>query len=85
MKLPVIRKSYFLNIFIFIFSLFVSVFSLLFGLAHLIEGRNPNIPDSEHQKGVMICIGLCVLGIIFLVIAYASVKGILFKLKEKNK
>ena len=70
---------------ILIFSIFVSVFSLLFGLAHLIEGRNPNIPDSEHKKGVMICIGLCVIGVIFLAIAYASVKGILFKLKEKNK
>lgn len=85
MKLLVIRESYFLNIFILLFSLFVSWFCLLMGIAHLIEERNPNIPDSEYQKGVMICIGLCVIGVIFLVIAYASAKGILHKLKEKNK
>lgn len=84
MKLPVIRESYFLNIFILMFSLFVSFFSLLFGIAHLIEGRNPNIPDSEHQKGIMICIGLCVIGVIFLAIVFASIKGILFKLKKKK-
>lgn len=85
MKLPAIRESYFLNIFIFLFSLFVSWFCLLFGIAHLVEGRNPNIPESEHQKGVMICIGLCVLGVVFLWIAYASAKGILFKLKKSKK
>ena len=84
MKLLVIKESYFLNIFILMFSLFVSFFSLLFGLAHLIEGRNPNIPDLEHQKGVMICIGLCVIGVFFLAIAYASAKGIFIKLKEKK-
>lgn len=84
MKLPVIRESYFLNIFILMFSLFVSFFSLLFGIAHLIEGRNPSIPDSEHHKGIMICIGLFVIGVIFLAIAFASVKGILFKLKKKK-
>lgn len=85
MKLPVIRESYFLNITILLFSLFVSWFCLLFGLAHLIEGRNPNIPNSEHIIGVMICIGLCIIGVVFLWIAIASIKGILFKLKEKNK
>ena len=85
MKLPVIRESYFLNIFIFLFSLFVSCFSLLFGIAHLIEGRNPNIPESEHQKGVMICIGLCVIGVVFLWIAYAAAKGILSKLNNRKK
>lgn len=84
MKLPAIRESYFLNIFILLFSLFVSWFCLLMGIAHLIEERNPNIPDSEHQKGVMICIGLCVIGVIFLAIAYASAKGIFLKLKEKK-
>lgn len=85
MKLPVIRESYFLNITILLFSLFVSWFCLLFGIAHLVEGRNPNIPNSEHVIGVMICIGLCIIGVVFLWIAYASAKGILFKIKEKNK
>ena len=84
MKLPVIRESYFLNIAILLFSLFVSFFSLLFGIAHLIEGRNPNIPNSEHVKGLMVCIVLFVMGVVFLLIAIASIKGILYKLKEKK-
>jgi hypothetical protein len=33
----------------------------------------------------MFCIGLCVLGVVFLLIAIASIKGILFKLKEKKQ
>ncbi len=85
MKLPVIRESYFLNITILLFSLFVSWFCLLFGIAHLVEGRDPNIPNSENMIVVMICIGLCIIGVIFLWIAYASAKGILFKIIEKNK
>ena len=82
MKFPVIRESYFLNIVILLFSLFISWFTLLFGLAHLIEGKNPNVPYSEHIKGFIFCIVLCVVGVIFLVVALASIKGILYKLKK---
>ena len=84
MKFPVIRESYFLNIFIVLFSLFVSWFCLVFGIAHLIDGRNPVIPNSEHTMGVLVCIGLCIIGIIFLVIAIAAIIGILHKLKKQK-
>ena len=83
MKFPVIRESYFLNIFIVLFSLFVSWFCLLFGLAHLFEGGNPKIINLEHIAGIMFSIGLCVIGVIFLFIAYAAIRGILYKLKRK--
>ncbi len=87
MKLPVIRKSYFLNIVILLISLFISWFTLLFGIAHLIEGiikgRNPNIPYSENLLGFAVVITLCVVGVIFLVVALASIKGILYKLKRE--
>lgn len=92
MKLPVIRESYFLNIMILIFSIFVSWFCLLFGFAHLIEGitqvnkgNDPNHPIGESLTGWIIVISLCIIGILFLFIAIAAIKGILFKLKEKNK
>ena len=82
MKLPVIRESYVLNIVILIFSLFVSWFTLLMGIAHLIEDRNPNIPYSEHIMGVIVCISLCFIGVLFLLIALAALKGILFKINK---
>lgn len=84
MKLPVIRESYFLNIVILLVSLFVSWFTLLIGLAHIIEGRNPNVPYSEHIKGFTFCIILCIVGVIFLLIAIASIKGILYKIKNRH-
>ena len=70
-----------MNIVIVTFSAIISWFTLLFGLAHLIEGKNPNVPYSEHIKGVIICIVLCVVGVIFLVVALAAVKGIFDKFK----
>ena len=86
MKLPVIRESYILNIIILLVSLFVSWFTLLFGLAHLIEGgeRNPNIPHYEHVLGVTFCVSLCLIGIVFLVIAYVAIEGIVYKFKMKK-
>ena len=85
MKFLVIQKSYLINVVIFLISLFVSWFTLLFGLAHLIEDKNPNVPYSEHIKGVVFCIILCLVGVVFLVVALASIKGILDKLKRKTK
>ena len=80
MKFPVIRESYFLNIVILIVSLFVSWFTLLFGLAHLIGTNSDNV----NLLGVIFCIFLCMVGVIFLVVAIASIKGILYKLKRKT-
>lgn len=81
MKLPIIRESYFMNIVILIFSLFVGFFSLLFGLANLI---NPEVSDEFLIQNTLICIALIIVGIICLVVAIASIKGILFKLKKKT-
>jgi len=89
MKFPVIRESYFLNVVILLVSLFVSWFGLLFGIAHLIEGifgndPNPDIPLIQSIMGWIIVIGLCVVGVIFLLIAIASIKGIIYKIKKKQ-
>lgn len=83
MKFLVIQKSYLINVVIFLISLFVSWFTLLFGLAHLLEPKNPNVPNSEHMMGVTFCIVLCLIGIVFLLIAFASIKGIIYKIKNK--
>ena len=88
MKFPVIRESYFLNVLILLLSLIISSFTLLFGLAHLIEAigseRNPNIPYSEHVMGWIIVLSLCLIGIVFLLIAIASIKGIIYKIKNRQ-
>jgi len=82
MKFPVIKAPLLVNIVIIIFSAIISWFTLLFGLAHLIEGKNPSVPYSEHIKGVTICIVLCVVGVIFLGIVFAAIKGIIYKWKQ---
>ena len=84
MKFPVIKEPILVNIGIFIFSVILSGFTLLFGIAHLIEGRNPNIPYSEHLLGLTFVIILCVVGVIFFVIAIAAIRGILDKLNRKK-
>ncbi|NNK83777.1 MAG: hypothetical protein HKO92_11690 [Flavobacteriaceae bacterium] len=76
MKIPAIKAPRLVNILIVIISAIIGGFSLLFGLAHLIEGRNHSIPYSEHIKGVIICLGLCLLGLICAFIFYAAVKGL---------
>ena len=87
MKLPVIRESYFLNIVILIVSLFVSWFTLLFGLAHIYEaifGPTPFDYKLDSIIGAVFCIGLCIVGVAFLLIAIASIQGILYKIKKKQ-
>ena len=46
---------------------------------------NPNIPRSEHIKGVIAVATLCVLGVAFLIITIASLRGIFQKLKERKE
>lgn len=84
MKFPVIRAPILVNILITIISGFLSCFGLLFGLAHMFEGRNPNIPDSEHLKGVIAVITLCVFGVFFLIVTIASIRGIIERGKNKK-
>jgi len=91
MKFPVIKEPILVNIGILIFSLIISGFTLLFGIAHLIEGvnsikegSNPDIPIGEQLVGWTFVIFLCVVGVIFLVIAIAAIRGILDKLNRKT-
>jgi len=83
MKPPTIKAPIFVNIVIAVISLFISGFGLLFGIAHMFEGRNPDIPDSEHYLGVAMVTLLCLLGILFLILAIASIRGIIAKAKKK--
>ena len=82
MKFLVIRESYFLNIVILLISLFVSFFSFLFGIANLIT---PDISDDFLVQNSIVCIVLCVIGIVFLLIAIASIQGIVYKIKKKKQ
>ena len=86
MKLPVIRESYFLNVVILLVSLFVSFFTLLFGLADLTELIvHPELYTSDQRiEGAIICVVLCLNGVFFLLIAIASIKGIIYKIKKKQ-
>ena len=84
MNFPTLKAPILVNIIITIISAIISSFTLLFGIAHLVEGRNPNIPYSEHLKGLTIVIILCVIGVVFLVITIAAIKGILFELNRKT-
>lgn len=83
MKLPVIRESYFLNTIILIFSLFAGWFGLLFGLAHLLD-TSAYSEGPEHVAGVIFCIGLCLFGVFFLLIAFLALQGIVYKIKQKK-
>lgn len=84
MKIPVIRESYFLNIVILIFSLFVGGFGLLFGLAHLLD-PSAHEPSREPVAGLIFVIGLCLLGVVFLLIAFLALKGIIYKIKHRHQ
>ena len=81
MKLFVIRESYFINIVILILSLFIGVFSLLFGIGNLI---NPEVSEAYLFQNTLICIVLCSVGILFLLVALVSIKGILYKFKKSD-
>ena len=85
MKFPVIRLPIFANIIIVIISAFISWFTLLFGIAHIFEGGNPDIPDSEHLIGVIAVTTLCVIGIIFLIITIAAIRGIIERYKKTKE
>ena len=81
MKLPVIRESYFLNIIILVSSLFVSFFAFLFGIANLIT---PDVSEDFLVQNTIVCIVLCLIGVLFLLIAFASIQGILYKIKNRH-
>jgi hypothetical protein len=82
-KLPVIRESYFLNILILIISLLIGCFGLFFGLAHFLDPA-AHEPSREPAAGVIFVIGLCLLGVVFLIIAFLALKGIIYKIKHRQ-
>ncbi|MEL0455548.1 hypothetical protein WJN01_04875 [Flavobacteriaceae bacterium SZ-1-7] len=84
MKLPIIKGSYLLNVPLIIVSIYISWLTLLFGIAHLVGGKNPDITFAQHLMGVAFCIVLCVIGIVFLIVALAAIRGIIQKLKGKG-
>ena len=79
MKLPIIKTSNLINVVIIIISLFISAFSLLFGIANLI---NPDVSDEYLFENTVICIVLCGIGISSLLLAIASLRGIIYKNKN---
>ncbi len=81
MKFPIIRESYFLNIVILVCSLFVSWFTLSFGIANLIS---PEVSEEYLFQNTIVCTILCVIGVAFLLIAFASIQGILYKIKNRS-
>ena len=81
MKFPILKTSNLKNIVIIIISLFISAFLLLFGIANLI---NPDVADVYLLQNTIMCIVLCVLGISFILIAIASLRGIIYRNKNKS-
>jgi protein-S-isoprenylcysteine O-methyltransferase Ste14 len=91
MNFPTLKGPTLVNIIIAIISAIISSFTLLFGFAHLIEGitqiikgTSPNNPAGESIAGWTIVIFLCVIGVVFLVVTIAAIKGIIDKSKRKT-
>ncbi len=82
MKSLIIKASNLTNVIVLIASLIISYFFFLFGIANYI---NPDIPDAYLSQNTVVCAVLCVIGLAFLLIAIASLRGILFKNKSKRK
>lgn len=74
MKTPVIRTSNLRNAIIIVVSLTVSGFLFLFGIANLIY---PDVPEEHLVENTVVCIVICGIGVGFLLLAIASLRGIL--------
>lgn len=81
MSFPILRTSVIINVIILIISLNVSGFLLLFGIANLIK---PDVPDAYMTQNTWICFLVCSIGIAFLLLAVASIRGIVLKLKHDD-
>lgn len=78
-----IRTSPILSFIIIITGLFVSGFFLLFGIANLIY---PDVSDEYLTANTIVCLVFCSIGVIFFLIAIATLRGSLSKKKiEKTK
>ncbi len=77
-----IKASGLTNVVIIIISLFISVFSFLFGIANFIY---PEVSDEFLFQNTVVCIVLCCIGLVFFLLAIASLRGIQYKSKIKKK
>ena len=82
MKFFLIKASNLTNVLVLIASLIISYFFFLFGIANYI---NPEVPDAYLSQNTAVCAVLCLIGLGFLLIAIASLRGILFKNKSNKK
>jgi hypothetical protein len=82
MKSLIIKASNLTNIVVLIASLIISYFFFLFGISNYI---NPDVPDAYLTQNTVACIIVCLIGLGFLLIAIASLRGILYKNKKKRK
>ena len=76
MKSLIIKTSNLKNTVIIAASLFISGLFLLFGIANLI---NPDVPQEYLLQNTIVCIVACGIGVSFLLLAIASLRGILYK------
>lgn len=76
-----IRLSTVISGVIIIVGVIVSGFLLLFGVANLI---NPDVPEAYYAQNTKVCLVVCSIGVIFLMLAIAALRGILHK-KNKHK
>ncbi len=74
-----IRSSTLTNLAIIIVGLLISGFLLLFGVANLI---NPDVPDAYLKQNTKVCLLVCIIGIVFLLLAVAAFRGILLRKKS---
>jgi len=75
-----IRTSTIINLAIFIVGLLISGFLLLFGVANFI---NPDVPEAYLKQNTKICLLVCIIGVAFLLLAVAALRGIL--LRKRNE
>jgi hypothetical protein len=68
-----------INIAIIIIGVVVGGFLLLFGVANLV---NPDVPDAYLPRNTKVCLVVCIIGILFLLLAIAAFRGILFVKKS---
>ena len=77
-----IRASTIINLIIFITGLLFAGFLLLFGLANFIY---PDVPEAYLKQNTIVCLFVCFLGILFILLSVAALRGILLKRKRGTK
>jgi hypothetical protein len=79
MAFPKIRTHTVISMIIIIAGLFIGGFLLLFGIANLLD---PDVDEAYYGQNIKVCLIVCGTGVLFLLLASATIRGIL--LKKKN-